>query len=196
MKSGARTTFVVRALVAALVGVLLLLVAHADPRLLFVKWRDYENLPFDLAGDPELAAKGAPFKRSSLSLVCEATGKLHLVLRTRMAARSFLEALSRDDAVVFIGGDRSRSRHRCGGPGRHGSRRHVGDAPALLELDRLATWFGSSPPGRVGFITMERAVFLAGITSAAPIRALMSGCRDDSRSGRSRQPAASRGSMG
>ncbi len=78
-----------------------------DPRPLFVDWRRWDDLPFAVWGQVELAAKWDPIKRASLSLVCSGLvcsggGGLHMVLRARLPVRSVLRLHGKDRAHLTI----------------------------------------------------------------------------------------------
>lgn len=157
-----------------------------DPRPLFVDWRRSDDLPFAVRVQVELAAKWDPIKRASLSLVCGGGGGLHLVLRARLPVRSVLRLHEKDRAHLTIDYEPS-------GPKADWKARTLeieraelvafGVVDALLttplsaaQVEHLAAAFGPTPPRRVSFGTMERAVYLAGSTGAEPVRALATAC--------------------
>jgi hypothetical protein len=177
----ARYLFVLMASALACGGLLFLtghlLLVDDDSLLSAVNWRNFENLPFEVSEDIELAVESAPSKRSSLSLVCSTAGTFHLVLLTRMPKRSFLEPMDHDKAVIFIDGiDHDLNLEKLVLVDMGVVDRLVTGELSALQLDRLMTLFGSSPPLRISFMTMERSVFLAGTTSGEPIRAMGAHC--------------------
>jgi hypothetical protein len=165
-------------IVAALLGCLMVTCfTFYDPRTIFVRWRDFSNLTISVKGDLEVANDGWLWKRASLSLICSSTGSLHLLLRARMPGpRDFLRPVSDEAVDLVVGGKDLRLNARLKSV-------DIGPVDTLTtmelsaaELNDLATSFRPATPERVGFMTMERGVYLVGVADEALIRNFIEHC--------------------
>jgi len=137
----------------------------------------------------EIARNGLLSRRAALSLVCDATGAVHLRLEARLPIPASLRRtrpsetvgvrVRRDnDAVVFVGGIEQKLpitvRYRVGDRVDD----IVSDRLSDGDLARLAEWYGRKAPAKVSVAGIEEtSVDLYGKGSGRDISGFAAGCR-------------------
>jgi hypothetical protein len=141
---------------------------------------DFTSLHFTPKGHIEVAS--LPGAKSSLDLVCDDQQNFRFLLTTRIPGPRDGLRPGTYSATIFIGDIKHKLEMPVDLVGVSATDTLVSAPLSSNQFDDLAAWLGKSPPQQISFMTMERGIFLFGVTDERAVRGLASNCATISKS--------------
>lgn len=174
---------VLLSVVSILIAPLIFLIS-ADPRLLFINWKNFDYPSYKITEILELASRHNAWKQSSLMLVCD-SNQLRLALRTRFPSSAYIRGKADNSLLSPI--IATNGTLLINGVEQHMELHFYLNNDAVIDtiisdhlsdnaLEKLSNFFGNTPPDHVSLMIYETGTFMRGRVASDAIHSFVRQC--------------------